>query len=242
MNDLCRNLAKDRQLKEYAIHLIDKYVDTLRKMGHDNVIGSYTGYEKIKNNVDEKCIQRLINHLKPAITTISNLEHENELNIYDQKESFYLKRFLFLNKLHTNYNLDEILDESDVIEIYDFNHIQMYRSFNFFQYCSYSFEEIFTNEWWRLFKRSIFVTNKIIETADNILTQQLIEIQHVNCPDHWVDETNSKHNFGCYVRQRIMIPLLNEKNKVVAVIAPFNVIKYRDQNGNIVNLKEVTIH
>ena len=94
MNDLCRNLAKDRQLKEYAIHLIDKYVDTLRKMGHDNVIGSYTGYEKIKNNVDEKCIQRLINHLKPAITTISNLEHENELNIYDQKESFYLKRFL----------------------------------------------------------------------------------------------------------------------------------------------------
>jgi len=242
MNDICTSLTHDRQKQEYAVQLIEKYVNTLHHMGHTQVVGSYLDYKIIKNQMDEKCAQRLIDHLKPAITIISNLEYDKELNIYDQQEGFYLKRFLFLNKLHSNYNLDEILDESDVIEVYDANHIQMYRSFNFFQYCSYSFEEIFTNEWWRLFKRSVFVTNKIIETAEKIFSQHLVDIHHVNCPDHWVEETNSKHSYGCYVQQKIMVPLLNEKNKVVAIMAPFSVLKYRDQDGNIINLKENTIN
>jgi len=242
MNNLNVRPTIDKQIKEDIIQLIEKYITILHKMGHTNVVGSYLDYEIIKNQIDDKCAQKLISHLKPAMTTISNLEFEQEIDIYDQKESFYLKRFLFLNKLHTDYNLDEILDETDVIEIYDVNHIQMYRSFNFFQYCSYSFEEIFTNEWWRLFQRSIFVTKKLVEVGVNAINNQINEIQYVNCPDHWVDEIYSKHNFGCYVRQKIIVPLLNEKNMVKAVMTPFSVLKYRDQNGHIFDVKKTAIH
>ena len=242
MNNLNVSPIIDNQIKEYAIQLIDKYIQILHQMGHTNVIGSNSDYEIIKNQIDEKCVQRLISHLKPAMTTISNLEFEQAIDLYDQKESFYLKRFLFLNKLHTNYNLNEILDETDVIEIYDVNHIQMYRSFNFFQYCSYSFEEIFTNEWWRLFQRSVFVTNKLVEVGVNTINNQIKEIQHVNCPDHWVEEIYSKHNFGCYVRQKIIVPLLNERNVVTAVMTPFSVLKYRDQHGHIFDVKKTALH
>ncbi|OFZ23147.1 MAG: hypothetical protein A2202_08490 [Bdellovibrionales bacterium RIFOXYA1_FULL_36_14] len=242
MNNLSTNPTFDKPIKEYAIQLIDKYIQILQQMGHTNVIGSNSDYEIIKNQIDEKCAQRLISHLKPAVTTISNLEFEQAIDLYDQKESFYLKRFLFLYKLHTDYNLNEILDETDVIEIYDANHIQMYRSFNFFQYCSYSFEEIFTNEWWRLFQRSVFVTNKLVEVGVNTVKRQLKEIQYVNCPNHWVDEIYSKHNFGCYVRQIIIVPLLNEKNIVTAVMTPFSVLKYRDQHGQIFDVKKTALH
>lgn len=47
----------------------------------------------------------------------------------------------------------ETMSEDHVVEIYDLNNIQIFRNFKFFEFCSYTLEDIFTRPWMQLFQR-----------------------------------------------------------------------------------------
>ena len=49
--------------------------------------------------------------------------------------------------------LFEAMGEDHVVEIYDLNNIQLFRNFRFFEFCSYTLEDIFTRPWMQLFQR-----------------------------------------------------------------------------------------
>ena len=54
------------------------------------------------------------------------------------------------------------LDRSDIIELYDVDHIQIFRSFNFFRICNYSLDEVLAYEWFELYEREELVTHQIL--------------------------------------------------------------------------------
>jgi len=49
--------------------------------------------------------------------------------------------------------LFESMDEDHIVEVYDFNNVQLFRNMKFFEYCSYTLEDIFTRPWMNLFVR-----------------------------------------------------------------------------------------
>lgn len=224
-------------LQGQAIQLINQYIAQLHKRNIYSISGSHCNFDKIYKQLDKDSLKRIILHLRPAISTLNNIDQDESISAGDKTdELFFLQRFLFLQKLKMAYKVTDIIDQNDVIEIYDRSAIQMYRSFNFFNICSYSFEELFTNEWWNLFERSVFVTNRLTKIFTDIFRDNDKEIKFIKVPDHWVNEIASKHKMGCYVRQGIACPLYDESGTVSAVLATFSIIKTRDQSGNIIGL------
>ena len=52
-----------------------------------------------------------------------------------------------------NASFFESMSEDHVVEIYDLNNVQIFRNFRFFEFCSYTLEDVFTRPWTDLFIR-----------------------------------------------------------------------------------------
>lgn len=86
-----------------------------------------------------------------------------------QSEIFYLRRFL--KKLNLKISDNEFLDQltnGELIEIYDLDGIQLYRSWSAFQFCSYSIDQLMTYDWNTLFERPSHVVNYLFSVLPDI--------------------------------------------------------------------------
>ncbi|UXR63153.1 hypothetical protein EZJ49_08695 [Bdellovibrio bacteriovorus] len=105
----------------------------------------------------------------------------------------------------------------DIVEIYSEDHIQLFRNFTFFDFCSYTLEELHTNEWWALFERDEEITTKIIEEVRKVFSEEIRETFTPNIPKHVLREIRSADRLCQSMEIRRMSPLYRNK-KVAAVI------------------------
>lgn len=126
------------------------------------------------------------------------------------------RAFRRLGLIPTSDFLSHITDE-DIVEIYSTSHIQLFRNFTFFDLCSYTLEELMTQEWWRLFDRDPNIIEMIIQEATKILTGQITETYTPRIPEHVINEINSaeKNRTRCEIRK--MAPLFKDR-KIAACI------------------------
>lgn len=66
---------------------------------------------------------------------------------------------------------DKILD-TDVIEIYNAEGVQIFRNFRFFEFCGYTLADIFLNPWFDLYYRNEDLTKRIFEQVAQCLTRK----------------------------------------------------------------------
>lgn len=72
------------------------------------------------------------------------------------------------------------IDRTDVLEVYDSEHFQMFRSFNFFRICNYSLDDILAHEWYELFERPESITTELIGwIMDHLSSQRSISPNNV---------------------------------------------------------------
>jgi hypothetical protein len=58
----------------------------------------------------------------------------------------------------------EQVSRSDIVEIYGHDHVQIFRSFNFFRICSYDLDDVLSHQWFELYERDESITNALLET------------------------------------------------------------------------------
>ena len=63
--------------------------------------------------------------------------------------------------------------DDDILEVYDGEGRQLYRNFRFFDFCSYTMEELYTREWWELYKRDEDILAKLYEIVGRIFTGEI---------------------------------------------------------------------
>lgn len=121
-----------------------------------------------------------------------------------------------LNKLYLvppSDMFDKMMDE-DIVEIYSSENIQLFRNFRFFEFCSYSLEELCCVEWWYLFDRDQTQGTKMITEIQKLLTG---EIRGGFAPDvrpHVMNESQSEEKLSMNYEMRWIAPLM--KNKSIA--------------------------
>ncbi len=59
-----------------------------------------------------------------------------------------------------------LIRRSDIVEIYNQDHIQVFRSFNFFRICNYNLDDVLLNKWYVLYERSPVITQTIMEQVE----------------------------------------------------------------------------
>jgi hypothetical protein len=101
----------------------------------------------------------------------------------------------------------EKIDFTDVIEIYNRDHKQIFRSLNFFRFLSYSLDEICTFQWWELYGRDADITARMIEVSQGLISGTLgVTVDYGGI--HWVDEKFSERGFRTQIEPRMAAPLL----------------------------------
>lgn len=120
-----------------------------------------------------------------------------------------------LNLVPTSEIFGEIR-ETDVVEVYSTDHVQLFRNFSFFDFCSYTLEELSVFEWWLLFERDQSVTESIISESQKIFPGDLKETLTPNIPRHVLKEIRSSDRLMMSCEIRRMSPLF--KNRQVAGI------------------------
>jgi hypothetical protein len=109
-----------------------------------------------------------------------SLENVDEKILVDKALGYF--NFNLKNHDWDNTSHDEI------IEIYNLEGIQLYRSLNFFQTCGYSLLDLCVNEWFVLWERPRAVVEKISKTIEGLITGQKTN-PTVEIPPHLIRET-----------------------------------------------------
>jgi hypothetical protein len=101
----------------------------------------------------------------------------------------------------------EQIHASDIIEIYNAESIQVFRSFEMFQYLSYSLSEIFAFDWLSLYERDEFVFRRILDTVKQVLEGKITGPTHTNFPPHVVEEKFSEKKCWAKMEHILISPL-----------------------------------
>lgn len=99
----------------------------------------------------------------------------------------------------------------DVVEIYSTTNNQIFRNLEFFDFCSYTLEELFSREWWNLFSRSETVTNNIMNIASSIFAGEHPKGIHYPVLAHTVKEISSPEKFEWNMDIKFLGPLSSNR-------------------------------
>jgi hypothetical protein len=84
------------------------------------------------------------------------------------------------------------LNDKDVVEIYNAKGLQIFRSFHFFQHCSYDLETIFCKPWFELFARDEVYSTAYMEGFNNLVNGTIKETVPVPVDEHLVREVQGR--------------------------------------------------
>lgn len=107
--------------------------------------------------------------------------------------------------------------QGDVVEVYLDDHIQIYRNLEFFNFCSFTIDELLCGTWYKLYKRDFIPTLKMFKMAFRVLTGQLNRTTPWNVPEHVFDEVGSEENLKHTILLKYLSPLSNHGKMVGAI-------------------------
>lgn len=212
-------------LAETVVNQLESYRSYIKKCSGHDIVGSHNNYTRVRKILNLSELERIYVNLGPCIAMLDNLIKAQTPHKTQVKERDLLKRFLSQSQIVIPSHLDQHIEDEDIIEVYDEQAIQCYRSFNFFEICSYSLEDIFSYPWWNLYERNVFVTRTIGNLFSEIVAKGLKEPLHVDVPDHVVREIWSLGQSTLKVRQRVLFPLQSQVSKMNYCMATFRVIE-----------------
>jgi hypothetical protein len=132
-----------------------------------------------------------------------------------------LWRMLKRLSIRTSDDLFTYLTDQDVIEIYDLDGRQLYRSFNFFSLCNYSLEQIYSVPWFELYERNSELTKANLDFVAEIIQHPELGTRATPVPVHEVREKRRPHRRITRIQPRFMSPMFDCKRNVAGFINTF---------------------
>jgi hypothetical protein len=131
------------------------------------------------------------------------VKHEIDLNDNHALVWWALKEM----GLRPSSDLFQSLEKDDVIEVYDPNFIQVFRTFNFFYLCCYSLDQVLTYEWYELYRRDEKITQDMVQICSNVITGKIDRTFFSDYPEHTVEQHLSPDKRKIRIRHRFVSPL-----------------------------------
>ncbi len=103
--------------------------------------------------------------------------------------------------------LFHFIEDADVIEVHDAQGTQLFRNFEFFNYCSYSLEELYCFSWEQLYHRAPQVTDDLLQMVQGIYAGELKGCFPVDLPLHDINERYSPLEYVIQAQIKYASPL-----------------------------------
>lgn len=101
----------------------------------------------------------------------------------------------------------DYLEPLCVYEFYSVKQTQFFRTANFFEFNSYTIEDIYCRNWMSLYGRDEELTAEIFKFANQILSGETKEVVYPTMPEHFVIERASIEKLKTQVRFECFAPL-----------------------------------
>lgn len=138
-----------------------------------------------------------------------------------QADGLSIKNSLFLVKkalqhysVHVHDDVMKLIQDRYVVEFYNMNHLQMFRTFNFFEFTSYTIEDIYCRPWYSLFDRDPHITEKLLSEGMPLLMSDFRGPSHLNVPAHYLTERDSLEGLMMLVKSTWVAPLFKGNEKI----------------------------
>lgn len=125
------------------------------------------------------------------------------------------------------------LKDHHVIEVYDLNNKQVFRNLNFYDFVSYTLEDLYCRPWPELFHRPDTETvEKMFATLDSVLpTGQPYFNTNGFIPDHVIEERGSEEELKVLYKLECVFPVYNERRRVAGYLAAVTAKFYNEFSG-----------
>lgn len=126
-------------------------------------------------------LSKTINIIKAVTQDIEITDKSSDVKLMQKA----ISHFNFKLKNYTWENTAENL----VIELYNRDSVQLFRSLNFFNTCGYSLLDLCVHEWFILWERPRKVMEQVHSIVNNVLTGDSHDSYQMNVPRHIIRET-----------------------------------------------------
>jgi hypothetical protein len=154
-----------------------------------------------------------------------NAKLSNDLDFYlgciEKKERLnnvknIVEILAYWRRLHIPEGAMERIQPNSLVEIYDQDLIQRYRSANFFSYTSHSLEDLESRPYFELFKKSQAVEQSITDFVTKVLRGQQHEPDYTSVGKHRLWEINSPKKLVTQNKTTALSPIFHEEDGSLA--------------------------
>ncbi|MBO9667685.1 MAG: hypothetical protein J7501_12830 [Bdellovibrio sp.] len=116
-----------------------------------------------------------------------------------------------LNRFNWHIRPEDLLKihEEHLLEIYDLNQTQVFRSFRFFEVCSYTLEDLYCRKWWHLYHRNPSDQDFVFHEVEEFLNQAPPQARPFPLRSTRIAETDTLERIICYSTIEWLLPILD---------------------------------
>lgn len=210
----------------------------IRKYPRSNRSETWSKFRSYPKETQRDCLNRAQLYLEICQTTLNNGGSLSDTS----KLLWYAIRKL---GLIPSDDLFEYIENSNVVEIYDSNGVQIFRNHRFFDICSYDFPELFTYSWPELYERDDSIDSMIMGYATQIYNKECeTTISVEDIPYHKMREKFSPEGFMMEMQERHFSPLKPKSgnNMYLVATSDVRVVKRKCFENNLETAPQFEVH
>lgn len=163
------------------------------------------------------------------LSTIQNIHASYEKTIDPTLHNLnQLWTFLVDKKLKYPIDLFSHIANGDIIEVYDSNNKQVFRSYDFFKYCMYSLDELYSTPWNELYHRDekhIAEYMRLLYVLNSTHSNDVHIVKTV--PPHWVSQLKGSRQASHLLESKIICLVYDSNDDVKGYIHTQRVLNTR---------------
>lgn len=111
-------------------------------------------------------------------------------------------------------DLFTLIEATDIVEMYDLANIQKFRNFRFFEFCSYTLEDLYSRSWPELFRRiDEEITSKIIALITKLIANHDKRIHLTGIGPQLIEEVGSLRRYVNQLDVKYLGLLYDQNNR-----------------------------
>ncbi|MFM6929166.1 MAG: hypothetical protein ACKOX6_11920 [Bdellovibrio sp.] len=108
----------------------------------------------------------------------------------------------------------ELISEDYLVEIYNQQHTQIFRSFNFFEHSSYTLEDLYCRKWFHLYERDLDKQTIFIEKVHEFQMQKPPQRMRLDLPEQKIQEKDTLERLICFSTLEWLVPVFKGPDMV----------------------------
>ena len=174
--------------------------------------------------------QRIVTSLEREVRVLKSLSSAQTDMDFDRK--FIWRSMLDMNIL-PHKDFWKYYNKNCVVEFYNSHGIQLFRNFNFYHFCSYTIEDVYTRTLFDLYERDKKINDLITHRSLPFFLRDVKTSVNPEIPDHCLVEKNSDKENKIRMRINRLVPLKlrNHPDIILAVIEECKILSSK-KNSN----------